>query len=135
MRAVISELLERNGKKYWLPIPPRYEELKEAAEFLELREYHDEDDLIRGHEYRSLIGVVPDGDEHFRTVTDTANFLSMLNTGQVDAIRRMCGEFDLKFKNLPALIDFICYSKESSRQDVLKNGLPDTINRRGGSGL
>jgi hypothetical protein len=123
MRPVISKRLELGGKSYWLPIPARYRELTECVRVLGVKSVEDEDDM-QTVEYRSLIGVVPELSEHWRTVDDTSEALSRLTPGQLDVITRMCAEFELPFDYIWDFFAFIADAKKMTLHEIRYYGVP-----------
>jgi len=126
MRPIIAKLLERNGKTFLLPIPPRLNDLKEYVRVLGVRDEADEEG-VRFLEYRSLIGVAPATGDRFCEWDDTTVHLSMLTPGQLDAVRLMCASFDLAFENLRHFFDFIGLAKGITRDEMKKSGVPAAL--------
>ena len=123
MRPVIAKLLERDGKTYMLPIPPRLNDLKECARVLEIETMKDEEDIsFLG--YRSLIGVAPAEGDRFCVLGDTEAYLSMLTREQLDAVRKLCAAFGLTYENIAHFFDFIRLAKNLSRDELMKKGVP-----------
>jgi len=122
-RPAVSELYELDGRQFWMPIPPRYKELYDGIHALRIKKVEDEDEK-RVVAYRSLIGVVPEACDSWLEIEDIAECLSRLNTGQLGAIKRMCCEFELAYRDVGQFFDFMAVAKGMARQEVREKGIP-----------
>ena len=125
MRPVISRIYERNGKTYLLPVPARLRELIDCAHALKLKEEDDEKD-VRVVGYRSLIGVVPDIDDHWFGIDETAGGLAKMSPEQLDVIKRMCAAFGLTYRDIGPFFTFLCDAKGILFKELCAKGVPMT---------
>ena len=110
MRPYISEILERGGKTYALPIPAKYRELLDCARTLGLKTEADEENMHRVC-YKALYVPEPNKNDFYSYVRQTAEALSKLDENQVKAIAALCDAFGLPFGRVMDIVACVNYAK------------------------
>ena len=115
MRPYISEILERGGKTYALPIPAKYRELLDCARTLGLKTETDEENMRRIC-YKALYVPEPGEYDFYSYVRQTAEALSKLEENQVKAVAALCDAFGLPFGRVMEIVSMANYLQKKEKR-------------------
>lgn len=106
MKPYVSEILEKDGKTYMLPMPAKHRELFDCVNTLGLKTEADED-AIKRIGYKALYVPEPDLNVPNDKVKTFAAKISELTETQVMAIGALCSAFELPFDGVRCILTAI----------------------------
>ena len=118
MRPYVSEILERDGKTYALPMPAKYKEVLDCARALGIKTDADDEEVERVG-YRSLYVPAPNKNDFYLYVSEAAKELSKLEDNQVKAVAALCAAFNLPFGRIMDILVCVQYAIYKEKR---KNG-------------